>query len=887
MENELTARLRKYDPKNLPVTIKITSLVLSLVILVILIFFTLGLRTLHNALIQNASNHLEELCYLKSAEVEKIFGETRGKVLELSRQDNVNSAIEELTSSFHVLTDDAYSILQSTSMAEAKSRLGDYYEKMVAPNSPLSGDRLIQYLPDEELTLLAQYQYLVNNPKPFEQNEDLIGLPDNNSAYSSAHKNYQAFFLGELDKLVARNIYLIDPHSGFVVYSVKKEIDFGRNLLDGKLKDSKLSEAFRMGKASAESEVSLVDYSNYLPACDKPVMFMAVPVYQYNELKAVLVVQFDTRFLDNILTKEDMAAGESTLEYTLIGSDLALRNNPKDFLLNRESYLKKLKRKTNRHGLNQISLYEKTESMAMLTNYPLSSKRKLLSEGLCRLTDYNGIGVIAYSKPTLIGKLHYNLIAKINRSEVLQSFTQKVRLFILLSLVLLGIILIIAMSFGKALTRQINMLLDALMQLHNGEKAKSLPEGATDEVGAIISAYNKLRKRINNAEEFALEMSEGNYNYVFEILGERDSLGKSLNVLKDKLIQSRDEHEERTKEDEIRNWISSGVAKFNDLLRQNNNDISLLAYSIIENLTAYVDANVGGIYLIEGDRDAERHISLAASYAYDRRKYHKKSFEINEGLLGACYMEKKSIYLKDIPEDYIEITSGLGHQVPKCLYIVPLKVDEDVLGIIEVASIHEFDKHHLEFIEQVSGSIASTFVSVRLNMKTAVLLEESKRKAEEITQQEEEMRQNLEEMQATQEELARLRQDDEKHSRELQLIIDNTRFLLKNLLDTVPGGYVLKDQSGIIHIANSEGAEIYGLPVEKIIGKTEHELLGAKIFEAEHAIDMNVLEKGEKEYTEEREIKGKKKKFRVIKKPFEIKEIGQIGIFTMRFQDKD
>jgi PAS domain S-box-containing protein len=274
---------------------------------------------------------------------------------------------------------------------------------------------------------------------------------------------------------------------------------------------------------------------------------------------------------------------------------------------------------------------------------------------------------------------------------------------------------------------------------------------------------------------------------------------------------------------------------------------------------------------------------MSAGYAYNRRKYLNKTIEIGEGLLGSCYYEKQPIYLKEIPEDYLEITSGLGQSNPRCLYILPLLTDNVILGMIEIASFNEFEKYQIDFVNKVSESIAATFVSVRLNMQTAKLLAESNRRTEEIAQQEEEMRQNLEEMQATQEELSRLRQDDEKRTREMQLKIDSSRQLLKNLLDSIPGGYILKDQNGIIQLINKEGADFYGISVSKALGKTDHELLGSKLHEIEHKTDLEVLVVGDNEFFEEKEIDGTLKKFRVIKKPFYIDDIHQNGILTIRY----
>ncbi len=885
MENEQRNYLSKIDPRNLKVTLKIILLVITLVSLVMLVFFSFGLKTLRTSLMKASAGQVTELCYMKGQEVESALKYTGDKLLNLASSEELRMATDQLTRAFIKLNAEMYSVPGFESMSQVKEQIRLYYEQTIVPKSPLSGKKVLKYIPQNEKTLLGQFIYLCKNPKSFEEKAALVSIAEDYTSYGFAHKTHHNYFLHLRELLKACDIYLVDPRTGYVVYSLGKNLDFGTNLYDGELKDSKLSVAFRKGLAADRTEVSFVDFSNYPGAADKPVSFFSVPVYSYNQLISVLIVSYAPNLFDDVLTTIDMAAGSGSLEYTVIGRDLLLRNNPKKFLLDRDNYLQKLMRKTAKKDIDRVINYRETGNMALLAGYPAEYSEILLSEGNVLLTDYCNTKVIAYTKKIQLPGSEFYLQAKINQAEVLHPFITRLRLFLLIAMVLLFLIFLVSYYFGKSLTRRIESLHDAMILLHNGEKAKELEKGSDDEVGNVVDTFNKLRKRINNAEEFALEMSEGNYNYKFDIISERDSLGKSLNVLKEKLIQSRDEHEERAREDEIRNWINIGVAKFNDLLRQNNTDINLLSYSIIENLTAYVGANIGGIFLVEGDK--EKHIELAASYAYDRRKFIQKRMEVNEGLLGACYLEKKPIYLTKIPEEYIEISSGLGHKEPACLYIVPLKVDEEVLGMIEIGSVEEFKKHHLEFIDQVSGSIAATFVSVRLNMKTVTLLEESNRKAEEITQAEEEMRQNLEEMQATQEELARLRQEDEKHRKEMQLIIDNTRLMLRNLIDIIPGGYVLKDQAGVIHLANAEGADFYGLAVDRVLGKTEYELLGAKISEAEHKTDLETIEKGELEFVGEYDIKGKKKTYRIVKKPFNIREIGQMGILTMRFPVKE
>jgi len=218
--------------------------------------------------------------------------------------------------------------------------------------------------------------------------------------------------------------------------------------------------------------------------------------------------------------------------------------------------------------------------------------------------------------------------------------------------------------------------------------------------------------------------------------------------------------------EEKQNWASNGMAEISEILRQESGE--QIYTKLLRAIVKYIDANQGGMYLVKNDHEENTLLELVACFAYDREKFVTKQIEIGQGLIGQCYLEKEMIMLKEVPEAYITITSGLGDAPPTFVAIVPLIHDEQVMGVMEVALFHDLEKYQLDFLAKLGESIAS-FISVNsLNIQTKTLLEQSQLQMEQLRAQEEEMRQNMEELQATQEEMQRKEQEYIQRIEELE-----------------------------------------------------------------------------------------------------------------------
>jgi methyl-accepting chemotaxis protein len=337
--------------------------------------------------------------------------------------------------------------------------------------------------------------------------------------------------------------------------------------------------------------------------------------------------------------------------------------------------------------------------------------------------------------------------------------------------------------FKKFVQRPIKASIDALTKVSKGDlnvKIEDDVKESNDETGHMNIALDEMIHNLKDTAEFARQVGEGNLDHEIELLGESDHLRSALFEMRDKLNEAARLQEEKRIDEEKRSWANEGLAKLNEILRKQD-DVDELSYQILSYLINYMNANQGGIFIKNGEDKNNVIFELKSFYAFNRRKFVQKSFELGEGLVGNCALEKQKIHLTEIPQNYIQITSGLGGSNPKSLVLVPMKMEDEVLGVIEIASFENFEDYQIQFLEDASLSIASSLNMAATNKRTSELLERTQQQAEEMAAQEEEMRQNMEELQATQEESSRRAEDSEMQIIELQDSNDELEREINNL----------------------------------------------------------------------------------------------------------
>jgi methyl-accepting chemotaxis protein len=328
---------------------------------------------------------------------------------------------------------------------------------------------------------------------------------------------------------------------------------------------------------------------------------------------------------------------------------------------------------------------------------------------------------------------------------------------------------------------------------------------------SIERKYQLQRKNLESNINYAKEIAAGNY--------EAANSSTSDDILGQSLIEMSKNLKIAAEEDKNRSWAMAGIARITEIIRNSNHDTEQLVNQLISYIVKYLGATQGSIFVIN-EGDGSKYLELKASYAYDRKKFIEKRIELGEGLVGQAVLEKESVYLTDIPQNYLRITSGLGGANPNALIIVPLKTEEDVVGVLEIASFNEFQAHQREFLEKASENIASSITQSKNNSHTTQLLIESQVLAEQLKAQEEELRQNMEELKATQEDIQRKNLEMEAAEKELT----ESKNYLHSVIDSIPNPVFVKDRDHKLIMINQAYCKLIQIPAESLMGKTDREI---------------------------------------------------------------
>jgi signal transduction histidine kinase/DNA-binding response OmpR family regulator len=189
-------------------------------------------------------------------------------------------------------------------------------------------------------------------------------------------------------------------------------------------------------------------------------------------------------------------------------------------------------------------------------------------------------------------------------------------------------------------------------------------------------------------------------------------------------------------------WIRTGQAGLSSKM-QGDQTLGRLGENVLQFLAQYLEAQAGAIFIAEPDGSFKRFGSYGASA---QGSGGLESFGPGEGLCGQVVKEKRPIWIKDVPEGHLPISSGLGSSTPRALLIAPAQADSSINAVLELGFVRMLEPSDLKLLELVSESVGVAIRSARYRTRLQELLEETQRQAEELQAQSEELRVSNEEL---------------------------------------------------------------------------------------------------------------------------------------------
>ncbi|MEU2494346.1 HAMP domain-containing protein [Streptomyces sp. NPDC007883] len=246
-----------------------------------------------------------------------------------------------------------------------------------------------------------------------------------------------------------------------------------------------------------------------------------------------------------------------------------------------------------------------------------------------------------------------------------------------------------------------------------------------------------------------------------EAPGEVGDLKDNINMMVESLRAT-------TRANEEQDWLKTNLARLAGLM-QSSRDPVQVAHVIMEELPPLVSAQYGAFFLAatgdgegegdgEGDGEGRAGTELVRIAAYGAPPAGPSGapvrFRLGESLVGQAALSRRTIAVDDLPPGYVTISSGLGAGAPGALIVLPILVEDQVLGAVELAALRPFSGLHRDFLDQFIESVGVIVSSLIAHARTDELLEQSQLLTAELRARSQELQVRQEELQSSNAELA-------------------------------------------------------------------------------------------------------------------------------------
>jgi PAS domain-containing protein len=494
------------------------------------------------------------------------------------------------------------------------------------------------------------------------------------------------------------------------------------------------------------------------------VIVCAIPFFTKGKFSGIIGIDIDQKYYRNIL--DTRIPADNTL-YIADSTGNIFYSRNKDFQ-NRNIH------EVLRFTEEKLSIMSKTSE-----NLPVDAE--------CELVENNNEKVYIHNKRISLpcNSDNFTVIAITPVKKIKSEQYKAVSKSALIVLAVLTVFVIFIVAISKSLSNPVTYVKNLIVKLTDGKfdtiKTSAYNGKIPKEYQTLIAQIEKLSKSLKVTAEFAQAVKDGRFDEKYDDSVKENTIGNALVGMRDNLINEKLKEQERSSIEKQNQWATEGHSIFSDILRNNISDIHKLCNAVIDRLVPYINVIQGGMFIrtvMEEDKKTEC-FELYAVFAYGHERFHKRILRLDEGMTGACAMEKHTIILNNVPENYSDISSGLGQAKPKSIIFVPLVYNDYLYGVMELASFKSFEQYQIQFVERISENIASTIANARINEQTTTLLQQSRQQSKIMEEKEDQLKSEIESLNnlldATQMELDELEQVNNAMNKSMMVAIFSTK----------------------------------------------------------------------------------------------------------------
>ncbi|MBK7683060.1 MAG: response regulator [Bacteroidetes bacterium] len=319
------------------------------------------------------------------------------------------------------------------------------------------------------------------------------------------------------------------------------------------------------------------------------------------------------------------------------------------------------------------------------------------------------------------------------QDEMLYSFNSLMVMVLGFAILIILSILFLAYILMRSFIVPVLTVRGIIMRMGQGELPELKMKFPKNAVGEMMQALRFMVEGFRQTSTFAEEIGKSNFDHPYKPLSANDVQGHALLQMRNQLKAAYEVEARRT-------WLVEGLSELNEIMRANQEDFNVLLDRIIDKIVDRLEVQQAAIFLLHNDDLNDLHIQLGAYYALNNKILNSRRYELKEGLIGQAIASNKTIEMNEVSDPYFTIDTGMGESKSCSIIIIPLITSGKVVGAIEVASVKPFTSAKREMLEKMAEPIAASLFSLRANLITTQLLEESRKQADELVYQEQELR---------------------------------------------------------------------------------------------------------------------------------------------------